>query len=90
MDDNGNCQAFELECGQTFRWQNDIYRIEEYPDGPVSDTIPVTRVAGLWTKEANPWLERDTWMPVTCQRVENFNSHADVRLVRIRTVVEVQ
>lgn len=88
MNDHGNCQAFELEFGQTFQWQNDIYRIEKYPDGTIPDKIPVTRVAGLWLKEANPWLEHDTWLPVNIQRVENFNPYANVRLVKIKNVVE--
>lgn len=85
-------QAFEIEEGKTFRFRNDVYRVEVFTsakEGPVGDFIPVTRVATLWSKETNSWLDHDTWMPNGNQMIERFNAYADVIPVNVRTVCYV-
>jgi hypothetical protein len=87
----------ELAKGQYFRWQSDIYIVmSDWPDTSETcpDTIQVTRMAGLWTKKANPWLSEDTWIPCTLNTknalIEKFNSYAEVTPVKFSIIARVE
>lgn len=84
-------QAFEIEVGKTFRWQDGVYRVEDVGDneGPVPDTVKVIRMASLWPKDTNPHLSEDTWIPTNSTQKENFNSYAQVTPVVYRVTASV-
>jgi len=86
-------QAFEIEEGKTFRFRNEVYRVEtsdKQEEGMTgNDYIPVTRLASLWPCSVNPWLSKDTWIPTSSTFIENFNPYADVTLVHFRIICEV-
>jgi hypothetical protein len=72
-----------LEVGSYFQWQTDVYYIHAIPDeGP----IRVTRVAGLWLSESNPYLKEDMWITTNSNQIENFNEYCEVTPVKIQIV----
>jgi hypothetical protein len=81
-------KVHELKVGTPFRFMNDIFRVEddtELEEGHSrQDYIPVTRIASLWPKEANPWLEHDTWFTTATHQIENINPICEVIRVKLK------
>ncbi len=61
-------QAVEMDDGQSFKWQNDVYVVVRHE----GDKLIVCRVAGLW-QTGNP--EQDRWKTIAEFQEENFDPY---------------
>ena len=61
-------QAVEMDDGQSFKWQNDVYVVVRREE----DKLIVCRVASLW-QTGNP--EQDGWKTIAEFQEENFDPY---------------